>query len=203
MKILIVEDEKIAAKRLRTMIVQLLPEAIIEKADSVKSAVRWLKAEEPDLLFLDIQLADGLSFEIFERVAVSAPVIFTTAYDQYAVRAFKVNSIDYILKPVDSQELANAIDKFLRINSSPKTKLPSVEAVLQAYEMIKGKEYRDRFAIKVGEHIRLVDVSEIQYFESREKTTLAKVTNGRRYVVDYSLDQLEEELNPRKYFERK
>ena len=199
MKVLIVEDEKIAADRLERMVGQLMPEiTTIYKADSVKTAVKWLNENHADLLFLDIQLADGLSFEIFEKIEVTSPVIFTTAYDQYAIRAFKVNSIDYLLKPVDHQQLKVSIDKFIRLNGHARIK-PS-EAIKEAYNMIKGKDYKERFTVKIGERIRLVEVSEVMYFESKDKMTFMAINEGRQLILDFSLDQLESLLNPRKFY---
>lgn len=200
MKILIVEDEKIASDRLKKMISQLLSEAlVIDTADSVKSAVRWLSEQQADLMFLDIQLADGLSFEIFEKEQVLSPVIFTTSYDKYALRAFKVNSIDYLLKPIDLQELTEAIAKYKLRARNEQPGLPAA-AVRAAFEMLKGKDFRERFAVRIGERIRLVDVTEVRYFESRDKTTFLASQEGRLFVLDQSLDQLESELDPKKFY---
>jgi len=145
---------------------------------------------------MDIQLADGLSFEIYEQTIVKTPVIFTTAYDEYALKAFKVNSIDYLLKPVDLNELKNAIDKY-KENNSPK------EIPVQVFDSIMHsltKKYKDKFVINVGEHIKVFTTEDIQCFYSMEKYTFLQNNSGRDYAINYSLDQLEDLLDPAQYF---
>jgi len=198
MNCLIIEDEKVAAERLVGLIKKYDPFIdISEIVQSVKNAVQWLNTHQtPDLIFMDIQLADGLSFEIYEQTIVKTPVIFTTAYDEYALKAFKVNSIDYLLKPVDLNELKNAIDKY-KENNSPK------EIPTQVFDSIMHsltKKYKDKFVINVGEHIKVFTTEDIQCFYSMEKYTFLQNNSGRDYAINYSLDQLEDLLDPAQYF---
>lgn len=200
MKVLIIEDEPQAAQRIEKLIQNILPNAkIFSSVDSVKRAINWLKENPaPDLILMDIQLADGISFEIFEQVEVRSPVIFTTAYDEYALKAFKVNSIDYILKPVDETELRQAIEKFKRLTSAPSNpKL--MESIEMAMQMLT-KRYKERFVIKVGEHLKTFSTDEILFFFSQDKATFAQTSDGRKYVLDFSMDHLESILSPEKFF---
>lgn len=201
MNILIIEDEPQAAQRLETLITQLVPNAAISgKIESVKEAVSWLKKNAvPDVILMDIQLADGISFQIFDQCDVTAPVIFTTAYEEYAVRAFKVNSIDYILKPVDKLELQAALDKVLDKQRSR----PEMHEILKTMEeAIKklSKNYKTRFMIKVGEHLRTIEVSSIRFFYSQDKTTFCVTDENRNFILDYTLEQLEDILDPEKFY---
>lgn len=201
MNVLIIEDEPLAAQRLETLIVDLLVNArVVDKIDSVKKAVQWLqKNVAPDLILMDIQLADGLSFLIFEQCEVKAPVIFTTAYDEYALKAFKVNSIDYILKPVDKTELANALKKLESLKSIQPSQELLMQSISQAMTMLT-KKYKERFVIKVGEHLKTVEVKNIFYFYSQEKTTFCHTTDSRNHILDFTLEQLEALVNPADYF---
>jgi DNA-binding LytR/AlgR family response regulator len=222
---LVVEDEPLAARRLINLLhKQPEPLTILGTAESVAQAVALLQAgPAPDVLFLDIHLADGLSFELFEQVEVRCPVIFTTAYDQYALRAFKVNSVDYLLKPIDEEELRAALTK-LRARLGPpdaestigtkgavsSTKVPaSVPAldaatlaalVQQLRQPTPQATYKAQFVVRVGEHLKVVPVEQVAYFFSLEKTTLLQSTDGRKYVVDYSMEQLESLLDPQQFF---
>jgi len=198
MNCLIVEDEKVAAVRLSGLIKKYDPTIdILGIVQSVKNAVQWINTNQaPDLIFMDIQLADGLSFEIFEQTIVKSPVIFTTAYDEYALKAFKVNSIDYLLKPVDLNELKNAIDKF-KENNLPK------EIPVQVFDNILHsltKNYKNKFVIKVGEHIKVFIIDDVQCFYSMEKFTFLQNKSGRDYAISHSLDQLEDLLDPSRFF---
>jgi len=203
MRILIVEDEKLAAERLAGMLQKA--HATIEiaaTAASVRKAVELLKLKPRlDLIFMDIQLADGLSFEIFEQVTVEAPVIFTTAYDAYAVRAFKVNSIDYLLKPVDGTELQAALDKFRRLQPAAATATPQLGALEQAMQLLQGhKNYKSRFVVKVGEHLHMVPTADIMCFYSYEKAVFLQTSAGKRYAIDYTMEQLEGLTDPQRYY---
>lgn len=198
MNCLIIEDEKEAAIKLSGMIEKYDRNIIIlDTIQSVKNAVIWLNNHEaPDLIFMDIQLADGLSFEIFEQTIVKAPVIFTTAYDEYALKAFKVNSIDYLLKPIGQSELNQAVDKY-KENNAPK------EISAQVFDTILhtlSKKYKSKFLIKVGEHIKVFTVDDVQCFYSMEKYTFLQNNAGRDYAIAYSLDQIENLINPAKFF---
>jgi len=200
MKVLIIEDEPQAAERLISLIQNLQSDIeISDNLDSVKGSVEWLsKNQAVDLIFMDIQLADGLSFEIFEKVEVNAPVIFTTAYNEYALKAFKVNSIDYILKPVDKQELEAAFKKYQNLTQQPASQ-KMIESIGYAMQMLI-KKYKERFVIKVGEHLKSVETNEILFFFSLEKTTFAQTTDGRKHILDFTLDQLDGLLDPARYF---
>lgn len=200
-QILIIEDEPEAAKRLQALIEELIPGIVVlEKIDSVKKTVQWvLKNSPPDLIFMDIQLADGISFQIFEQCKVTSPVIFTTAYDAYALRAFKVNSIDYILKPVDKDDLEAALKKLETLTSRKDNTVELLASIGQAVKMLTTK-YKTRFMLKVGEHLKSIAVADIMYFYSLEKATFAKLTDGRRHILDFTLEQLEELLDPQHFF---
>jgi len=203
MQFLVVEDEKLAAERLINMVLQLEPGSVLAgTADSVKSAVHWYKNNsKPDLIFMDIQLADGLSFTIFDKIKIDAPIIFTTAYNVYAIKAFKVNSIDYLLKPIDKAELSLAIEKFNKLYKDRKTKDTLYDAGLmkQVLQMLSNP-YKTRFVVKVGEHLRHIDQEELSYFCSEEKETYLNTFSGKIYGLDQSLDQLEELVDPRIFF---
>ena len=208
LRALIVEDEPLAARRLADMLArQPDPVQVLGTAESVAQAVALLESTEPapDVLFLDIHLADGLSFEIFEQTTVRCPVIFTTAYDQYALQAFKVNSVDYLLKPIDEQELTAALAKL-------RQRLPAVPAapafdpallaqlVQQMQQAPPAASYKTQFVVRVGEHLKVVPIDQIAYFFSLEKATFLQTTEGRKFVVDYTMDQLENLLDPRRFF---
>ena len=199
MKVLIIEDEPEAARRLETLVREAAPEAfMLATIDSVEAAVRWLSRNPaPDLIFMDIHLADGISFSIFEKCTVTSPVIFTTAYDEYALKAFKVNSIDYILKPVDGDELKASLTKLRNLRTPPESALLS--QITQAMQMLTRK-HKSRFVIKVGEHLRTIEVNEILYFYSQEKATFCHTTDGRNFSLDYSLEELEEMVDQELYF---
>jgi DNA-binding LytR/AlgR family response regulator len=201
MKVLVIEDEPQAAKRLESLIAALEPQAeVLNKIDTVKNAVLWIKSNPaPDLIFMDIQLADGISFQIFEQCEVTSPVIFTTAYDEYALKAFKVNSIDYILKPIDKDEMGAALKKFHSTKRTSQDSKHVLDNIGQAIQMLT-KKYKTRFVIKVGEHLKSVEVSEILFFFSLEKATFCQTKDGRKNILDFTLDQLEEILDPTRFF---
>jgi DNA-binding LytR/AlgR family response regulator len=199
--VLIIEDEPQAARRLEMLIKDLIQDVLIlGTIDSVKKSVKWLEENPvPDLIFMDIQLADGLSFQIFEQCKVKSPVIFTTAYDAYALKAFKVNSIDYILKPVDKEDLEAALKKFDTLTRREDNAAELLASIGEAVKMLT-RQYKTRFVLKVGEHLKSIEVSDILYFFSFEKATFAKIADGRKHILDFSLDQLEEILNPQHFF---
>lgn len=200
MRCIIIEDEKVAAERLQSLLSSYDPSIeIVTLIQSIKKAVEWFRNKPPvDLVFMDIHLSDGLCFEIFDQTEVNLPVIFTTAYDEYALKAFKVNSIDYLLKPIDANELHNAIDKFKSSLYHNTFTYPKnvFEDVIQS---LQGK-YKSKFVIKVGEHLKIIPIEEINCFYSLEKATFLQTLSNREYAVNYSLDQLEELLDPQKFF---
>ena len=197
-RVLIIEDEETAAKRLQKMITEALPEAeIISSLSSIASAIEWFKNNDhPDLAFFDIHLADGSSFEIFKKVQVTCPVIFTTAFDQYALEAFKVNSIDYLLKPIKKEELERAINKFrtLHFKSSP----INIETLLASIN--QRSTYKERFVIKYGDHMKTIQTADIAYISSENRISFAMLKEGKRYALDFTMDQLEEMLDPKLFF---
>lgn len=202
LKVLIIEDEKPAAEWLGQL-VQKLNRAFTVSAviDSVSGAVEWFRQNPaPDLVFMDIQLADGLSFDIFDQVKVPCSVIFTTAYQEYAIKAFKVNSIDYLLKPIAFGELEAAIQKFEGQHSS-KQDIPELttEILGKVKEMLR-KPYKSRFVIKVGEHLKSIPVEEILFFYSLEKATYLCTSDYKTYLVDYSLDRILEMVDDQRFF---
>lgn len=198
-KIVILEDEVPAANRLFKMIQELEPDVqLLATLQSVSAGVDWFRnASPPDILFSDIQLSDGISFEIFKKVPIDCAVIFTTAFDQYAIDAFKVNSIDYLLKPVKKEALKSAIEKFKRLqNTQP---VLDIEKILQAYKPSVGA-YKNRFVVKYGEHLKTVDVQDIAYFYTEDKINFLVTVDGRRYAIDHNLDSLERMLQPKNFF---
>lgn len=198
--IVIIEDEKPAARSLERKLEKLGYSSMINLS-SVEEAVEWFGSnKEPDLIFLDIQLSDGLSFEIFEQVKINSSIIFTTAYDEYALRAFKLNSIDYLLKPIQEDELKQAIDKF----QANKTTFFGFDQQFDLFKQFvtntNAIEYKERFVVKVGAQIKIVLRSEIACFYSENKATYVQTIEGRSYIMDYSLEELEKMLNPTDFF---
>lgn len=200
MKVLIVEDEVMAVERLSEMVLQLEPDfEIVETLDTVVTAREWLVTHDsPDLIFLDIQLADGLSFEIFDGISVKSPIIFTTAYDGYAIKAFKLNSIDYLLKPIDKGELEQSLKKF-------RTSLATTSQTIDTQKLFnllatRDTQFKERFVIKIGEHIKTVMTADAQVFFSHEKATYLQTADAKKFIIDYPLDQLETMVNPRDFF---
>jgi len=197
MRIIILEDETRAANHLQRLLAKVAPEMIIvAKLESVRDGVKYLQNNpEPELIFSDIQLADGLSFEIYKQVAVRCPIIFTTAYDHYAIEAFQTNGIDYLLKPIEEERLQQAIEKAKHF--SPGLVL---EKLLSITSPISEKAYKSRFMVKVGDKIRSIPVEEILVFYSQEKASFIRTSDAHTYCIDYALDQLEPMLDPEKYF---
>ncbi|TVR41155.1 MAG: DNA-binding response regulator [Bacteroidia bacterium] len=197
MNILIIEDEAPAARQLNRLIQQLRPEAIIhEPLDSIRSVVDWLKKNPaPDLILCDIQLSDGLSFTIFDQTEVKSPVIFTTAYDQFAIRAFKLNSIDYLLKPVEPEDLKKALDKYER-----QQQIQFTPQVLKKLFKSTRKIYKSRFIVQKAESLKSIDTREIAFFRSRHKMTFLYTFQGHTYTIDYTLNELEQILDPGTFF---
>ena len=200
MKVIIIEDEKPSARRLQRML-----EGLNVKTDvmlhSVEESIEWFNNNKhPDLIFLDIQLSDGLSFEIFEDIDVKSAIIFTTAYDAYALQAFKLNSIDYLLKPLDEEELETAVNKY-------KDRMPLQQSVTLDFNDIKNllvnpieREYKKRFSVKVGQHLKLINIEDIECFYSENKGTYLYTNEGRNYLLDTTLELLENELEPHTFF---
>lgn len=198
MKVLIVEDEIPAQMQLERLLKAHFPDTVILAVlTSVEKATDWLAVNNPELIFMDVELSDGQCFEIFKRVEVKAPVIITTAYDQFAIKAFKVNSVDYLLKPIDSTEFVKAVEKSSKLNKSSQTDLKVLEELLQKSAP---KEYKKRFITKQNDQIIVLQVEEIAYFYAEDKATFIVSKAGKRYFSEYSLDHLEVQLNPKFFF---
>lgn len=200
MKTIIIEDEKPAARMLQRKLDKLDIQVEV-MLHSVEEAVTWFKSNpHPDLIFLDIQLSDGLSFEIFEQVQIKSPVIFTTAYDEYALRAFKLNSIDYLLKPIDEDDLASALDKYKsRIQSGGSGTL-DIQMIRQLFNSTQSPAYKQRFSVKIGDHIRIIPVEEIEVIYSEFKGTFIHTFEGRTFLMDTTLESVEKELDPARFY---
>lgn len=200
MTIIIIEDEKPSARLLQRK-VEKLGLQITTLLHSVEEAINWFRNNpHPDLIFLDIQLSDGLSFEIFDSVEIKSAIIFTTAYDEYALRAFKLNSIDYLLKPIDEDDLEIAVNKFKsrQIKSEPVSlDFDTIKRMLANPET---KAFKKRFTIKTGQHLKMVSVDEVECFYSENKGTYLHTTDNRNYLLETTLEQLETELDPKEFF---
>jgi DNA-binding LytR/AlgR family response regulator len=206
MKILIVEDEVLAAKKLTKTVASVDENAeIIGVADSIQGTVEWLNNNPaPDLILMDIELADGQSFEIFGLTEVKSPVIFTTSYDEFALQAFKVNSIDYLLKPVQKEDLEAALNKFKQLKTiykdEKKEEVNLEQIVKELQQKLQPKEFRKRFLVKHGQKLISIEIDEIAYFFSDGRLNFFKTFDNRKFVVDYTMDEMEEMLDPDKYF---
>ena len=200
MTTIIIEDEKPAARLLQRKLQKLDVEVGV-MLHSVEESMEWFTANKhPDLIFLDIQLSDGLSFEIFEAIDIKSAVIFTTAYDEYALRAFKLNSIDYLLKPIDEDDLEVAISKF-------KARLPKQETLQLDFDQIKkmlsnpfDKNYKKRFTVKIGQHLKVIAIEEIECFFSENKGTYLHTFDNRNFLIETTLELLEQDLDPSEFF---
>ncbi|MEW2922457.1 LytTR family DNA-binding domain-containing protein [Muricauda sp. ANG21] len=200
MNVIIIEDEKPAARRLSRLLAELGVE-VSTMLHSVDESIEWFQNNpQPDLIFLDIQLSDGLSFEIFDVVDVKSAIIFTTAFDEYALQAFKLNSIDYLLKPIDDEDLEKAVKKYR--NFKPENQKISVDFndIKKLLADPLDREYKKRFTVKVGQHLKIVNADDVECFYSENKGTYAATSEGRNYLLDTTLEQLEEELSPKVFF---
>ena len=198
MNVVIIEDEKPSARLLERKLNAIGVEVNM-KLHSVEDSIQWfVNNPEPDLIFLDIQLSDGLSFEIFETVKIVAPVIFTTAYDEYAIQAFKLNSIDYLLKPIDKNELSFAVNKFKSNfqNENKEVNLSEIKKLISN----NSKEYKKRFTVNVGTSIKIFNTIDIACFYSQDKTSFLLTNSGRSYILDSSLDKIYDTLDPEVFF---
>jgi len=200
MKLLIIEDEAPAFRRLQNLLHEIDPRLeIIEVIDSVEDSIKWLKNHNaPDLIFMDIQLSDGLSFEIFDAVKIDKPVVFTTAFDEYTLRAFKVNSIDYLLKPIKKEALAQSLNKYNEL----KNMFGQQQDLNQLISRIRldERKFKTRFLIKQGEKLISVETTDIAFFFTHNGLVYLKSYADRKYMLDYTLDELMEQLDPDKFF---
>ena len=200
MTAIIIEDEKPSARRLSRML-----DGFGVKVDtmlhSVEESVTWFGSHtHPDLIFLDIQLSDGLSFEIFDVVDIASYIIFTTAYDEYALQAFKLNSIDYLLKPIDDEELEAAVNKYRAMKPEAQKMALDFEDIKKLLVHPLEREYKKRFTAKVGQHLKIINADEVECFYSENKGTYAATADGRNYLLDTTLENLEGELSPKNFF---
>lgn len=202
MKVLIVEDEELAVKKLQKTLAAVDESIdVVGTTDSIRNTVDWLQQHPvPDLILMDIELADGQSFEIFKLTEVKSPVIFTTSYDEYALKAFKVNSVDYLLKPIQPEELQAALNKYRKLQASAKTDISLDTLVKELQQKLQPKEYRKRFLVKHAQKLVSIEVEDIAYFYSDGRLNFFKTSDNRKFVVDYTMDELEEMLDPDKYF---
>jgi len=200
MNVLIIEDEKPAARRLARLLNELDVQ-VATMLHSVEESVEWFQNNDhPDLIFLDIQLSDGLSFEIFDLVEVKSAIIFTTAYDEYALQAFKLNSIDYLLKPIDDEELESAVRKYQNLKPDHNQLSLDFEDIKKLLVNPLEREYKKRFTIRLGQHLKIINADQIECFYSENKGTYASTTEGRNYLLDTTLENLENELSPQIFF---
>ncbi len=207
MKILIVEDEDLAVKKLQKVLASVDESAeVVGVTHSIQSSVDWLqKNDTPDLILMDIELADGQSFEIFERTEVKSTVIFTTSYDEYAIKAFKVNSADYLLKPIQKEDLEAALEKYRQLkkhysNGGSQAVFNVESLVKELQQKLQPKEFRKRFLVKNAQKLVSIEVDDIAYFYSDGRLNFFKTNDNKKFVVDYTMDELEEMLDPEKYF---
>lgn len=200
MKAIIIEDEKPAARRLNRLL-DGLNVAVATMLHSVEEAIDWfMNNEHPDLIFLDIQLSDGLSFEIFDHVSIKSAIIFTTAYDEYALQAFKLNSIDYLLKPIDDEELQKAVHKYQSLKSETQKIKIDFEDIKKLLVNPAEREYKKRLTARVGHHLKIINIDEVECFYSENKGTYAATTEGRNFLLETTLENLESELAPKTFF---
>ena len=199
MKTIIIEDEAFAADALQNMLLKIRPQAeVLAKLESIEESVEWFQKNEfPDLVLCDIHLSDGSSFEIFKQVEVKSPVVFTTAYDEYAIEAFKVNSVDYLLKPIKKEDLEQAIEKYegLKQNSLSQ-ELQNIQNLISNSASSKKR----RFMVKSGQVIKTIPSEEVAYFLAEEGVVLLVNFEGNRFVINYTLDQLEQQLDEKMFF---
>ncbi|MFO0322893.1 MAG: LytR/AlgR family response regulator transcription factor [Bacteroidota bacterium] len=199
MKAIIIEDEKLSAEHLCNLIKRIDASIeVVEIFDSVKKSIAsFQKGSKADVLFVDVHLADGLSFDIFSKISIDTPIIFTTAYDEYAIKAFKLNSVDYLLKPIGSEDLKVAIEKFKKTKNQHQINI--IENITNAYQSIN-KQYKNRFMVKLGDNIISIKTEDIFFFIAEDGITLLVNSAGKRYAVDYTLDQLESLVSPELFF---
>ncbi|GAB3523638.1 LytR/AlgR family response regulator transcription factor [Emticicia fontis] len=211
MNALIVEDEALSVRRLKKIINEITSEIhVIGVTDSIEDTVDWLetnranKNADPDLIFLDIELSDGQSFEIFNRTEVKSTVIFTTSYDEYALQAFKVNSIDYLLKPVHRDDLQRSLNKYEALKATPaqpaQDSLSGIKKLLEELKIHSTPEYRERFLVKQNQKLLSIEVGEIAYFFTDERYSFFTTHTNQKFLVDYTLDEIAETLDPSRFF---
>jgi DNA-binding LytR/AlgR family response regulator len=199
MKVLLIEDEKPAANNLEQMLLQIdRTIEILGKIDSVEESVKWLSNNSADLIFLDIHLADGICFKIFEKVKIQTPIIFTTAYDQYAIKAFQVNSIDYLLKPIEIEQLEQSLNKFKDLILLNNSKSIDIDALIKHFN--NKPAYQERFMVHYAHKIKSINTDDIAYFYVRSESVYLCTKHNKHYAIDYTLDRLETVINPKIFY---
>lgn len=199
MKVAIIEDEQLAVEKLQRYLLKYSEDIeVLQVLNSIESAVSWISKNksEVDLFFMDVQLLDGLSFEIFSQVEINKPIIFTTAFDEFAIDAFKVNSIDYLLKPITFTDLTRALKKLKSLNGQ----FSNQQEIAPVIEQIAKKTYKNRFLIRIGNHIRSVSSNDIMAFQAEGRDISIWTTEGKEYPIEYTLEALEELLDPKTFF---
>lgn len=201
MNILIIEDEIRAAQQLEAMLANLATDTkVLGILESIEDSIEWFKnAQTPDLVLMDIQLADGLSFEIFQQVNIEAPVIFTTAFDQYSIKAFKVNSIDYLLKPIQEQDLQVALTKYRKLYDKPSTPQIDPLTIEKLINNLAIDKSRKRFIVKEGASMTFVQIGDIAYFYSEDGISFLVTRHNKRYIVDMTLDAIEKDISTQNF----
>jgi len=197
MKVVIIEDEPLSQEELKDLLNKYFPEIdVVKTLSSVKEGIEWLSENTVDLLFMDIQLKDGISFEIFEHLEIKTPVIFVTAYDEYAIRAFKENSIGYLLKPIIDEDLVMAVNKFLKIKDFDSY----INKINKIIPKSNENNYKNRFVLKLGAKLIVVDVTNIAYIYSCDRNNFLITKDNNKYIVDYTIENLESMLDPKFFF---
>jgi len=201
MKVLIIEDEAPAFRRLEKVLEEIDAGIdIIDVIDSVEESVKWFENHKhPDLIFMDIQLSDGISFDIFEKTKITKPVIFTTAFDEYMLRAFKVNSIDYLLKPIVKEDLKQSLEKYNGLKTQFSSPLPDLEMLVRQISLTE-KQYKSRFLVKVGEKLISVVTEDIAYFYTKNGVVYLVTQRNNRYLMDQTLEEIAHDLDPKVFY---
>jgi DNA-binding LytR/AlgR family response regulator len=202
MKVFIIEDEPLAVQKLTKLLREIAPYIqIVGTADGIESSVEWLQAHPtPDLVLMDIELCDGQSFEIFNQIEVKSPVIFTTSYDEYAIQAFRVNSVDYLLKPIKREDLERALQKYEKLNRSHSQAIDISKLINELQKQNQPKEYRTRFLVKQGQRLMPVETTDIAYFFSEDGLTFFMTRDRIKHLLDYTLEELDTMLDPKQFF---
>lgn len=202
MRVLIIEDEAPAFRRLQTVLEEVSPHAnIVDVIDTVAESIKWFQNHKaPDIVFMDIQLSDGISFEIFDQARIECPVIFTTAFDEYMLRAFKVNSIDYLLKPIKKEELALSMQKYNAMKNIFSSSLKANLGDLVKQIRLDDRQFKSRFLVKVGDTLISVETGDIAYFQTRHGVVHLVNREGRKYLIDVTMEELVQQLDPQAFF---
>ncbi|RFS17547.1 LytTR family DNA-binding domain-containing protein [Emticicia sp. C21] len=203
MEILIIEDEQLGAEKLSRLLTSIDSSInIVGNTRSIKSSVEWLlQHKHPDIILMDIELTDGQSFEIFNHVTIQSMVIFTTSYDEYALQAFKVNSVDYLLKPIKKEELENALDKYMHWQQKFSASSIDVAQLIYELKQHQPKSYRSRFLVKMGQRLLSIETQDIAYFYAEERLTHFITWDKKKYIVDYTIEELKQMLDPQDFYQ--